>query len=61
MFTVYVLYSDKYNKHYVGYTSDLEIGSQIPHLHCYFLVLPFSMRKFKVVEFWATKTGEVEV
>ena len=24
MFTVYVLYSEKYNKHYVGYTSDLE-------------------------------------
>ncbi len=24
MFTVYVLYSEKFNKHYTGYTSDLE-------------------------------------
>ena len=24
MYTVYVLYSEKYNKHYVGFTSDLE-------------------------------------
>ncbi len=24
MFTVYVLFSEKFNKHYVGFTSDLE-------------------------------------
>jgi len=24
MFTVYVLYSEKYNKHYTGFSSDLE-------------------------------------
>ena len=27
-FTVYILYSEKFNKHYTGYTSDIEMRIQ---------------------------------